>query len=273
MRKVPASVASLALLLAAASSAFAQIEQPDPPLPSRAVAATARVATAPDVVDRDFAERAAEAAQWIADYTDWKQWSAQWRNRREPGWFTGYRERKDAPVPPSWLADRCVWIFDDADPLMAACRLLREWNEDSTTTELRQVSAITSAQRENESKTTWWEHVHVDVLWPAMQLRSSMYGVIGIHTATSVGGRVQMFVAPGAMLLNIPARNGARAWKFAANYGIGFRLFEFVFPGTRRLALLHANAARAWVVSDVTDVATGRTIDFAGFSLTFKKTP
>jgi hypothetical protein len=231
------------------------------------------VAVAPDVVDRDFAERTAEAAQWAADFTEWKQWAAQWRNRRQPGWFTGFRDRPDAPVPPAWLSDRCQWVFEGTDPLMPACVLVREWTEDYTTSQLRQTSAAVRTQRESDSNTTWWEHLHVDMLWPAMQLRSSMYGVIGMHTATEVGGRVQMFVAPGAMLLNLPARNGSRAWKFAANYGIGYRLFEFVFPGTSRLAVLHANAARAWVVSDVTDVATGRTIDFAGFSLTFKKTP
>jgi hypothetical protein len=272
MGKVPAGVTSLVLVLVATSTALAQVDQSVPPLAAGPIPATSRVAVAPDVVDRDFADRAAEAAQWAADFTEWQQWAAQWRNRRQPGWFTGYRERPDAPVPPAWLADRCRWVFDGTDPLMPACALVREWTEDFTTTQLRQTSATARTQRESDSNTTWWEHLHVDMLWPAMQWRSSMYGVIGMHTATEVGGRVQMFVAPGAMLLNLPTRSGSRAWKFAANYGIGYRLFEFAFPGTGRVAVLHANAARAWVVSDVTDVATGRTIDFAGFSLTFKKT-
>jgi hypothetical protein len=224
------------------------------------------------VSDRDVADRTAEAAKWVDDYVEWKQWAAQWRNRRQPGWFTGYQTRREAPVPPTWLSDRCVWVLDDADPMATACMLLREWNEDFTVTQLRQASTAATAQREEETNTTWWEHLHVDMMWPAMQAQASMYGVIGMHSATTVSGRFQVFIAPGAMLLNLPARNGSRAWKFAANYGIGYRLFEFPFPG-KRIAVLHVNAARAWVMANVADVATGRTIDFAGFSMTFKKTP
>jgi hypothetical protein len=230
------------------------------------------VSTAPDVVDGNDEARAEELAKWIEEFTAWKEWSARWGNRRQPGWFTGYRDRRDLPVPPVWLAERCAWIFDDTDPLAPACALLRDWNDDYTTTQLRQATTAAIARVEDDSKTTWWEHVHMDVLWPAMQWRSSMYGVIGMHAATTVHGRVQAFIAPGAMLLNLPARDGSRTWKFAANYGIGYRLFDFIFPGGHP-ASVHVNAARAWVVSDVTDVATGRTVDFAGFSVTFKKTP
>jgi hypothetical protein len=272
MGKVPAGLTALLLLLVVTATAFAQVEQSGSPLPAGAIPlAISRVAMAPDVVDRDFAERAAEAAQWAADFTEWKQWDAQWRNRRQPGWFTGFRDRQDAPIPPVWLSERCRWVFD-SDPLMPACTLLREWTEDYTTTQLRQTSATVQAQREGDSNITWWEHLHIDMLWPAMQVRSSMYGVIGMHAATTVHGRVQAFVAPGMMVLNLPSRSGARTWKVAANYGIGYRLFDFVFPG-KRLASLHVNAARAWVISDVSDVVTGRTVDFAGFSLTFKKNP
>jgi hypothetical protein len=273
MGKVLTGVTSLVLLLAAATIASAQVEPATPVLPARPIsAATSRAAMAPDASDEDVAGRSAEAAKWVDEFTAWKEWAAQWGNRRQPGWFTGYRDRRDAPVPPAWLQERCASVFDETDPLRPACVLLREWNEDFTVVRLRQVTATANNQNEQDTRTTFWQQLHVDVLWPAMQWRSSTYGVIGMHLATTVKGRFQVFIAPGAMLLNLPARNGTRAWKFAANYGIGYRLFEFAFPGNR-VAVLHANAARAWVMSDITDVVTERTIDFAGFSLTFKRLP
>jgi hypothetical protein len=226
----------------------------------------------PALIDDGLTEQVADAEQWARDFEEWKDWSSQWQNRRQPGWFTGYRDRRDPPVPPAWLAARCASVTDEHDPLMRACTLLREWNDGLIANQLRTASANAIAQREDDERTTWWEHLHVDVLWPAMQWRTSMYGVIGMHAATTVRGRFQAFVAPGVMVLNLPSRNGTRAWKVAANYGIGYRLADFVFPG-KRLASLHVNAARAWVMSDVADVATGRTVDFAGFSLTFKKNP
>lgn len=263
------TVAFLAALVGAASSGLAQTV--DEPLPSQAIPILGKhVFTAPDVSDVSAAERAAEVQQWVEDFTAWKKWSAQWGNRRERGWFTGYRERRDMPVPPGWLADSCATVIDDSDPVAPACTLLAQWNEDVATTLTRQARSTTATQPEEPQRTVWWEHIHMDVLWPAMQWQASVYGVIGMHTATTVRGRFQVFITPGAMLLNLPTRNGNRAWKVATNYGIGYRLFDFVFPGGRP-ATLHVNLAKAWLLADITDVVTGRSMDFVGFSIAFKQ--
>lgn len=273
MGQLSRAAASLVLLFISSVPASAQIEPPPPPLPAAPVgAAASRAAVAPQLVGDGGGDRVAGATEWARDYAEWKEWSARWGNRRQPGWFTGSVDRREPPVPPVWLADTCVFVFDEADPLAGACTLLREWQDGAIASRLRAASAGAIAQQEDDSTTTWWEHLHVDVLWPAMQWRTSTYGVIGMHAATTVRGRIQAFVAPGMMLLNLPSRTGSRTWKVAANYGIGYRLFDFVFPGGR-LASLHVNAARAWVISDVTDVISGRTVDFAGFSVTFKRTP
>ena len=79
-----------------------------------------------------------------------------------------------------------------------------------------------------------------------------------------------MFTAPGALLLNLPSYNGARTWKVAVNYGIGYRLVGFSFFG-RRPAELHLNLAKTWIVSDTTDLVVSRSIDVVGFSITFKR--
>ena len=91
-----------------------------------------------------------------------------------------------------------------------------------------------------------------------------------MHTAMTVKGRVQLFLAPGVMLLNLPAIDGSRMWKVAANYGIGYRLFDFNFPGGRR-ASLHVNAAKTYLLMEPRDAIVSRSLDFAGFSISFKR--
>jgi hypothetical protein len=111
--------------------------------------------------------------------------------------------------------------------------------------------------------------VHLDGGWTALQSGSSLYGVLGVHATTTVRGRLAVFVAPGAMLMNVPTTDGRRAWKVAANYGVTYRLGQIAFPGQRQ-ALLHLNLAKAWLLNGGGDVATNST-DFVGLSITFSK--
>ena len=208
--------------------------------------------------------------EWIKAFTEWQQWWAQWGNRPEPGVLTSSRPRRAKPAPPAWLAGKCDEIFDPADPLVPACELLEAWREDNVTAKRRAAQGAATQKNETSPKTMWWEHLHVDLLWPATELRQSVYGVVGMHTAMTVKGRVQIFLAPGVMLLNLPAIDGSRMWKVAANYGIGFRLFDFTFPGGRR-ASLHVNAAKSYLLLEPRDVIVSRSLDFAGFSISFKR--
>jgi hypothetical protein len=206
----------------------------------------------------------------MESFAEWTQWWARWGNRPEPGLIGGgFRERREKPAPPAWLIAECDGgEFDlELDP---ACELLEDWRRDYPATLARQVRATGPAQLEEASKTIWWEHVHMDVLWPAMQWQASVYGVVGVHSTATVRGRLQVFLAPGVMLLNVPASNGTRAWKLAASYGMGYRLLDFTFPGSRP-ASLHLNLAKAWLLPDVGSVNIGRSVDFVGFSITFKK--
>ena len=224
----------------------------------------------PELSDLVVPQGTAELEQWMDDFLEWKTWAAEWSSRREPGWITTFRDRIEKPAPPAWLSDRCETVVDDGDSLAPACGLLAEWQEDPAAARTRQARAAAQAQREETQKTIWWQHVHMDVLWPAVQWQASVYGVVGMHVATTIRGRLSAFLGPGAMLLNLPTRNGTRVWKVAANYGIGYRLFNFTFPGGRD-ASLHVNLAKAWLLSDIAEVASGRTTDFAGFSITFNR--
>ena len=270
MHRIWSTVAILVFVgTASAGSAQTAVE----PLPSGTITiSTADLMTAPDLLSSGAAERDAEVLRWVEEFTDWQKWAAQWGNRRERGVLTGFRERRQVPIPPDWLPASCATVLDDSDRLARACALLIQWREDIAITLTRQARDTAAAQTETPQKTVWWEQVHVDLLWPAMQWQASVYGVVGMHMATTVKNRLQVFITPGAMLLNLPTRSGSRAWKVATNYGIGYRLFDFTFPGGRPAAL-HVNLAKAWVLSDITDVVTGRSMDFVGFSIAFKQAP
>jgi hypothetical protein len=233
-------------------------------------AQTATATTASPTVLTGDAARDAELRKWIDEFTDWQRWWSQWANRSEPGLVTSSRTRRARPSPPEWLDARCAEVIAPEDVLAPACALLEEWRADNATLKMRAARASVVQQGEAEPKSMWWEFVHVDLLWPATELRHSVYGVVGLHTATTIKDRLQIFLAPGVMLMNLPARDGSRLWKVAANYGVGFRLFDFTFPGNRH-ASLHVNIAKSWLMSDLQDAFASRSTDFAGFSISFKR--
>ena len=264
-------LAAIGLLTGVASSAYAQ----DAPEPSLIPARTLPVEVAwglPDfyLFSQPDAAQLVELRRWMEEFTAWQEWAARWRGQREPGWLTAYRERRPKPPPPAWLAARCEEVLDEDDPLFPACTLLTAWRDDDPAAPRLQAPALLASQRERPQHTMWWEHLHLDLMWPALQWESSIYGVVGVHHSITVRGRLQIFTAPGALLLNLPSSNGARTWKVALNYGVGYRLFDFTLPGGRP-AELHLNLAKAWIMSDTTDVVGGRSLDVAGFSMTFKK--
>ena len=268
MGKTWTTIATLVMLICLASLGFAQSLGDSPTLPARALSIPP--SPAPELVEREAGARLAELQQWMDDFEEWQDWSVRWRGQREPGWFTGYRGRREKPSPPAWLPSQCEAVFDDEEPWATACGFLAAWREPDAPAQVRQQRTAVVTRQEREPNTVWWEHVHLDLLWPAVQWQHSIYGVIGMHVATQVAGRFQVFTAPGVILLNLPARNGTRVWKVAGNYGIGYRLFDFRFPGGRP-AELHLNLAKTYIFSGTSDLVSGKTTDFIGFSVTFKK--
>ena len=69
----------------------------------------------------------AELQRWVNGFKEWQEWSSRWRNQREPGWLTTYRDRRQKPSPPAWLPARCESVEDEAEPLSTACTLLTMW--------------------------------------------------------------------------------------------------------------------------------------------------
>jgi hypothetical protein len=260
-------VLACACALGWARPVFGQDRQ-DTVLPARTIEAGDLQAQVADVVE--WRQRVREVERWVGDFKKWQQWNEAWRNKREPGWI-GARERRVRPEPPAWLDAECQSAVVDEDGILAeACRLLAESKYDDVTAQVRQQAAAARAQREEEHHSVWWEHVHFDALWPMTQVGSSVFGVVGMHATIEVAGRFQIFVAPGAILLNLPKDGSSREWRPATDWGIAYRLFDFTMPATERRATAHFNFAKAWLLGGPANLANTN-VNLAGFSITLQR--
>jgi hypothetical protein len=235
-------------------------------LPSRDLGA-AVVFAMPD--DTDWTQRLADLQRWLSAFKSWQQWDAAWHNRPEPGWL-GVRPRRTRPDPPAWLADECIDASLENGVLAAACRAFVDWKDDEAVAHVRDQRVTARAQQEAATKSVWWEHIHLDALWPMPQWSSGVVGVLGMHATVDVAGRLQVFVAPGAIVLNLPNGRNSREWKPATDWGLAYRCFDFTIPGTDQRASVHLNLAKAWVLADPIG-AFPATVDLAGFSITFRR--
>jgi hypothetical protein len=256
--------------LAVPAAASAQ-DVPDDVLPSRVVGSSVLELAAPDAAS--WQRQLGDVRRWVAAYEKWKRSDSAWNKRQEQGWLFSSRKRPKRPEPPAWLGAECAdVIFADDELMRSACVLWADWHDDQNVVQARQAAAAAVVQKESPARTIWWEHVHFDALWPMTEWRGSVYGVLGMHATIEVAGRFQVFVAPGAILLNLPDGHGSREWRPATDWGIAYRCFDFTFPGSAQRASLHVNLARAWLLSGPSNLFNS-TIDLAGFSVTFKRSP
>ena len=225
---------------------------------------------APAFDPAEWEQRVPELQAWVSAYSDWKAWNQKWGNRPEPGWFT-YRERRERPDPPEWLSAECAVVLEADGLLGQACDLFADWSGIPRVT-IVQPKASAPKVAEQPAKTIWWEHVHLDALWPMAQWDSGVYGLIGVHATVPIKGRLQIFVAPGAILMNLPNGPNAREWQPAADWGFAYRITDFRWPGTGQWASLHFNFAKAWVLAGPPGMPRS-SIELAGFSFTFKRDP
>src|SRR5262245_17578583 len=222
-------IAVVVCLVGGMLSGFARAAAAQSPLPSRSVAA---VVPAPNAVSP--VERAWALERWTKDYAAWKAWFDQWRNRPEPGLWHN-KDRRDPPVPPDWLAADCARPAENEGMLAEACQFLADSTSADLATEMVVAQQTTArTQKEAPGRTAWWSHVHLDALWPMTQGGSSVFGVVGLHTTIGIGGRMQIFLAPGAILLRAPSLDGSQHWQPATDWGFSYRMFNFTMPGIRR---------------------------------------
>jgi hypothetical protein len=207
--------------------------------------------------------------RWTKNYEEWKAWTARYRKGQEPGWFSAPKPRP-APAPPDWLPNACALLGDEQGVIGDGCRAYRDLlQRDEATRVVTEQIAQTRARQEAPRNTIWWEHIHVDALWPMTQVGTNAYGVAGMHTTLQLSRRFQIFLAPGVMMMRLPTADGHERWSPATHWGFSYRLLDFVFPGTHRPSRLHLNIARVWLLEG-NRLPTAGEIYLAGFSLTFK---
>ena len=263
--------ATLVILTGTAKRTPAQTSDGDAALPAKSIPLAGQTLIPPASVlteaPSELPKRMAESQQWVREYNAWKEWEDQWGGKQEPGWF-GPRERRKKPDPPAWLIDECRALADADAARTEACRLLAEWQESYIVAEVRAKMQAARNQGEASTKSTWWRHVHIDGLWLTPNASVS-YGVVGVHVTLKLVGRWQIFAAPGAMLLNVPAADGTRAWRPATDLGLSYRLADIRLPGSRRQGTLHLNVAKAWLLGG-SESFINSSVDLAGLSITFK---
>ncbi len=206
-----------------------------------------------------------ELHQWVRDFTAWQAWADRWLNRRQPGKWASFVDRKKKPDPPMWLDDACA-LFGDDPQLSEACNLLPTWRQDPIAARNSRIAAAGLLQQEAVTKTAWWQHVHLDGLWSTTQVHATVFGLFGAHVGADVVGRVQVFIAPGILLVSVPAFSGNRELRPATDWGVSYRLFR-VGQST-----VHFNLVHAWVFAGGTSVFNPN-MTLAGFSVSFNPRP
>jgi hypothetical protein len=216
--------------------------------------------------------RATQLTKWMEEFKTYQKWDKTWRNRFQRGVFMRVVPRKHKPQPPPWLEQDCqnLVTVESNSLLTEACLLLAEWHEDVATAQIKKEEAAQRQQKEKVEKTKFWEHVHLDGLWPMTQTGAKVFGVIGTHATFPIGGRLQLYAAPGAMLVNLPDGVSGRKWVPAYDWGFSVRLSDFKFPSSQRIASVHFNLAKVWVIGGPQVTGMEGSIDLAGLSLTFK---
>jgi hypothetical protein len=264
-------IAMMAVLTITANASLAQTSDGPTALPAAPIPLAGQIlapsALPPAIDPSEHARRMAALQLWTREFTKWLEWNGQWQGRMEPGIF-GVRDRRQKPDPPVWLFDECRDLIEAYDALAAGCQLLAAWGEDYAAKQVREKILAQRTQREAPTKTTWWNYIHVDALWSTPAVTAT-YGVVGIHATLKVVGRWQIFVAPGAILLNVPTSGRGREWRPATDLGVSYRLIDMNLPGSQRQGSLHLNFARAWIMGG-SESLVNSSVDLVGLSWTFK---
>lgn len=211
------------------------------------------------------AEQMQELDQWTRDFAEWQTWSDRWLNRRQSGKWVYAVDRRKKPDPPFWLDDACSLLAGD-DQFVRPCELLASWRDDSIAERNRRAATATATQDEEVTKSAWWRHLHVDGLWSTTQSNTAALGLFGVHATIDIVGRVQVFAAPGLLVVSLPGFSGDRSLSPATDWGMTYRLFNV------GRSTVHFNLVHAWMLANHASVLD-RDVTLAGFSVSFRPRP
>jgi len=210
---------------------------------------------------------------WAHDFADWQSSFERWRHPspkeppREYLSWNQFLEDHPKPPPPSWLSGVCSLLEEDAQ-FAHSCALLADWRDDPFLIKKRHAAAAAMQQQEAPKNSVWWRNLHLDGLWSTTQSNVAALGLFGTHLTVSVEGRLQVFLAPGILLVSMPTFNGSRVLSPATDWGLTYRLFN-VGRGT-----VHFNLVHAWILGGgAQGQLAGSHLTLAGFSVTKRPRP
>ena len=207
-------------------------------------------------------EQVQELEQWTGDFLKWQEAVDQWLDQPvQRSWYY-FLDRHPKPAAPVWLKDACTLLAGDQQ-FSQGCEMLDRWDEGPLTIRARKAMAATVTGKEAPTNTVWWKHVHLDGLWSTTQSNVSAFGLFGMHMTVPVRGRMQVFVAPGILLVNVPTIYGSREVKAATDWGITYRLFD---AGRNTV---NFNVVHAWMLGGGQNLVNPQ-MTLAGFSLSFR---
>jgi hypothetical protein len=234
-------------------------------LPSRAIQVDLIPLLSPSPVLWITAERLQELEAWTHAFDEWQK-------RADRSYVHGsyvshksYLESNEKPAPPDWLEDVCGLIPDDQQ-FARACGLLARYSDDPVTAKNRQAAAAALIQKEEPTRSVWWQRVHADGLWSTTQSNVAAFGLFGAHLTVPIEGRFQVFVAPGVLLVSVPGFSGHRELWPATDWGMSFRLFDV------GRSTVHFNLVHAWMLGNRSNLMSGN-LTLGGFSVSFKPRP
>jgi hypothetical protein len=207
---------------------------------------------------------------WTHDFDSWQASFERWRlqkDMKEPISWPRFLEEHPKPPPPSWLADVCPLVEDDAE-FAKPCLMLADWRDDPFLIKSRHAANAALKQQEAPKNSVWWRNLHLDGLWSTTQSNIAALGLFGTHLTVSVEGRLQVFLTPGILLVSVPTFYGSRVLSPATDWGLTYRLFN-VGRGT-----VHFNLVHAWILGgSAEEQIAGSHLTLAGFSLTRRPRP
>jgi hypothetical protein len=211
------------------------------------------------------AEQVQELDQWTRDFAEWQKWADRWLNHRQSGRWAYAVDRHQKPDPPVWLGDVCDLLAGDGE-FVRPCELLASWRENPVAERKRRARAATASQTEAVTKSAWWRHLHLDGLWSTTQSNNAAVGLFGAHVSVEIEGRLQVFAAPGILLVSLPSVYGHRDLSSATDWGVTYRLFD------AGRSTVHFNFVHAWVLVNRAGLIDPN-VTLAGFSVSFKPRP
>src|SRR5262249_19121856 len=102
-----------------------------------------------------------------------------------------------------------------------------------------------------------------DGMWSTTQSNISAFGVLGAHFTIDVSGRLQIFAAPGFLVVSVPNLAGERDLYPATDFGFSYHFFDL---GRARV---HGNLVHAWMLGNRATLVNPNMV-LAGFSVTLK---